>query len=62
MGWKVSMEGVAVYFTMDGIDSILDFHTYLQDFTDQISTTVYNHMTNLVKHLKSTDLLNKGEI
>ena len=54
------MEGVAVYFPMHGIDSIIDFHTYLSDSTGQSSATVYNHMTNLVKHLKFSDILKKG--
>ena len=52
VGWKVSMEGVAVYFPMHGVDPIIDFHTYLSDSTDQSSATVYNHMTKLVKLLK----------
>ena len=62
MGWKVSMKGIAVYFPMHGIYPMIGFHTYLSDSTDHGSATVYNHMQNIVKYLKITDFLYKGEI
>ena len=61
MDWKVSMEYVVVYFTMHGIYPIIDFHTYISDYTDHSSVTVYNNMTNLVKHKKNMDLSKKGK-
>ena len=49
-----------MYFSIHDIDLIIDFHTYLPDSTDQSSTTVYNHITKLVEHLKKVGLLKEG--